>query len=94
MIPTRNRVRLVSEAIESALNQRIGQVEVIVVDDGSTDDTASMLARSFASRIELVRLPTHRGAGAARNAGARLARAWVGGVSRRRRPLAARKARG
>jgi glycosyltransferase involved in cell wall biosynthesis len=74
VIPTRNRVRLVCEAIESALNQRIGQVEVIVVDDGSTDDTASMLARSFASRIELVRLPTRRGAGAARNAGVRLAR--------------------
>jgi glycosyltransferase involved in cell wall biosynthesis len=74
VIPTRNRVHLVCEAIESALNQRSGQVEVIVVDDGSTDGTADVLARSFASRIHLVRLPIRRGAGAARNAGVRLAR--------------------
>jgi len=64
---------LVCEAIESALNQRAGQVEVIVVDDGSTDDTVDVLARSFGSRIHLLRLPQRRGPGAARNAGIRLA---------------------
>jgi glycosyltransferase involved in cell wall biosynthesis len=74
VIPTRNRSRLVCEAIESALCQRNGRVEVIVVDDGSTDDTPNVLARSFASRIHVVRLPQRRGAGAARNAGLRLAR--------------------
>lgn len=73
VIPTWNRARLVCEAIDSALNQRAGQVEVIVVDDGSTDDTASVLARSFGSRIHLLRLPRRRGVGAARNAGIRLA---------------------
>ncbi len=74
VIPTRNRAGLVCEAIESALNQRSGHVEVIVVDDASTDGTASVLERSFASRIHLVRMPSRRGAGAARNAGVRLAR--------------------
>ena len=73
VIPTRNRARMVCEAVESALCQRHGEVEVIVVDDASTDDTATVLARSFASRIRLVRLPQRRGAGAARNAGVRLA---------------------
>lgn len=73
VIPTRNRARMVGEAVESALCQRHGEVEVIVVDDASTDDTAAVLARSFASRIRLVRLPERRGAGAARNAGVRLA---------------------
>ena len=74
VIPTRNRAHLVCEAIESALSQRDGQVEVIVVDDGSTDDTANVLARSFGSRIHLLRMPHRRGVGAARNAGVRLAR--------------------
>ena len=73
VIPTRNRSRMVGEAVESALCQRNGEVEVIVVDDGSTDDTANVLARNFASRIHLLRLPHRRGAGAARNAGVRLA---------------------
>lgn len=73
VIPTWNRARLVFEAVESALSQRIGQVEVIVVDDGSTDDTANILTRNFGSRIHLLRLPSRRGVSAARNAGARLA---------------------
>ena len=73
VIPTRNRTQLVCEAIESALCQKNGQVEVIVVDDGSTDDTANVLTRSFGSRIHLLRMPRRRGVGAARNAGMRLA---------------------
>lgn len=73
VIPTRNRARMVGEAVESALCQQNGEVEVIVVDDGSTDDTANVLARNFASRIHVLRLPHRRGAGAARNAGVRLA---------------------
>ena len=73
VIPTWNRARLVCEAVESALSQRNGQVEVIVVDDGSTDDTANILTRNFGNRIHLLRLPSRRGVGAARNAGIRLA---------------------
>jgi glycosyltransferase involved in cell wall biosynthesis len=73
VIPTRNRARMVGEAVDSALCQRNVEVEVIVVDDGSTDDTANVLERNFASRIRLLRLPHRRGAGAARNAGVRLA---------------------
>ena len=73
VIPTWNRAHIVCEAIESAFAQRIGQVEVIVVDDGSTDNTVEVLEKSFGSRIRLLRLPRRRGAGAARNAGIGLA---------------------
>jgi glycosyltransferase involved in cell wall biosynthesis len=74
VIPTRNRAHLVGEAIESALSQRPGRVEVIVVDDASSDDTANVVTRNFGSNIRLIRLPERRGAGAARNAGIRQAR--------------------
>ena len=74
VIPTRNRAHLVCEAIESALNQRHGRVEVIVVDDGSTDNTADVIARRFGSRIRYLRHEERRGAGASRNIGIRVAR--------------------
>jgi glycosyltransferase involved in cell wall biosynthesis len=73
VIPTWNRSRLVCEAVESALAQRDGRVEVIVVDDGSTDNTSNELARRFGPRIRLMRLPRRRGVGAARNVGVRVA---------------------
>jgi glycosyltransferase involved in cell wall biosynthesis len=74
VIPTWNRAHLVCDAIDSALNQRPGDVEVIVVDDASSDDTAEVLARRYGEAIRLVRLNKRSGAGAARNAGAALAR--------------------
>ena len=74
VIPTWNRAQLVRDAIDSALVQRKGEVEVIVVDDASTDSTAEILEREFGDRISLLRLELRRGAGGARNAGAHLAR--------------------
>ena len=73
VIPTWNRGHIVCEAIESAFNQRPGQVEVIVVDDCSTDNTVEIIERNFGSHIRLLRMPCRQGAGAARNAGIRLA---------------------
>jgi glycosyltransferase involved in cell wall biosynthesis len=73
VIPTWNRARLVCEAVESALAQRSGEVEVIVVDDASTDNTGDVLAERFGSEIRLIRGAERRGPGAARNAGAALA---------------------
>jgi glycosyltransferase involved in cell wall biosynthesis len=74
VIPTWNRARLVCEAIESALVQQAGRVEVIVVDDNSTDNTAGELTRRFGSRIRLLRMPRRIGIGAARNIGVGQAR--------------------
>ena len=74
VIPTWNRARLVCDAIDSALDQRPREVEVIVVDDASTDDTVDLITRSYGDRVRVLRLKRRSGAGAARNAGAALAR--------------------
>ena len=74
VIPTWNRAALVSDAINSAMQQRAGEVEVIVVDDASTDGTVALLKSQFGSLIHLLRLEHRRGPGGARNAGARVAR--------------------
>lgn len=71
VIPAWNRAQLVCDAVRSALVQ--GAVEVIVVDDASTDATAAVLEREFGSQIRVLRLEHRRGAGGARNAGAQVA---------------------
>jgi glycosyltransferase involved in cell wall biosynthesis len=73
VIPVWNRRGLVGESIESALGQRAGEVEVIVVDDASTDGTADEVERRFGSGVRLLRMPERRGPAAARNAGVRAA---------------------
>ncbi len=67
IIPTFNRARQVVEAVESVLRQTYTDFELLVVDDGSTDDTAERLA-PYASRLRLVR-QENRGPSAARNRG-------------------------
>jgi glycosyltransferase involved in cell wall biosynthesis len=67
-----NHARLLGEAIDSALAQTLGGVEIIVVDDGSTDDTPSLLAR-YADRVRVIR-QDNRGLSAARNTGLAAAR--------------------
>ena len=74
VIPTWNRAHIVCEAVASALKQRVGAVEVIVIDDASTDSTVQLLDRTFGSQIRVLQLDSRRGPGAARNAGAELAR--------------------
>lgn len=68
VIPVRNRPELIREAVESALTQVDVSVEVIVVDDASTDSTPSVLA-SFGDRIRILTLRTRAGRSGARNAG-------------------------
>ena len=67
IIPTYNRAALLPRAIGSALEALSETDEVIVVDDGSTDDTAAVV-EGFSDRVRLLRLD-HAGAGPARNAG-------------------------
>jgi glycosyltransferase involved in cell wall biosynthesis len=67
ILPTWNRAPVVGAAIQSVLAQDFSDWELVVVDDGSTDDTASVLASfSTDSRIRYVQLP-HLGQCKARN---------------------------
>lgn len=66
IMPVYNGGQLLREAIESALAQTYSPIEIIVVDDGSTDATPEILA-SFGSRIVHIR-QTNSGAAVARNA--------------------------
>ena len=56
LIPTRNRALLLKAAIQSALGQSLPPHEIIVVDDGSDDDTASMIA-GFGPSVRAVSQP-------------------------------------
>jgi glycosyltransferase involved in cell wall biosynthesis len=69
VIPTYNRAALVAEALESVLAQTFSAYEVVVADDGSTDDTLSVLKQLSIrdGRVRFVAL-AHAGAARARNA--------------------------
>jgi glycosyltransferase involved in cell wall biosynthesis len=70
VIPCFNQGRFLASAIQSVRNQHYQPIETIVVDDGSTDDTARVAA---ACGTQLIRQP-NRGVAAARNAGMEAAR--------------------
>lgn len=67
IIPTYNRAELVRETLESVFSQTYQQLEIIVVDDGSTDHTHEVLAE-FGDRIHTIWLGKS-GIGVARNSG-------------------------
>lgn len=73
VIPAYNSAATVGAAIQSALSQRQSDLEVIVIDDGSTDGTARIAGLIRDPRVR-VRSQSNRGLPAARNAGIRAAR--------------------
>jgi glycosyltransferase involved in cell wall biosynthesis len=72
IIPAYNVGRFVREAVDSALAQTFRDIEVIVVDDGSTDGSLEALCDLHHPRLRVIR-EGHAGSAAARNAGLRLA---------------------
>jgi glycosyltransferase involved in cell wall biosynthesis len=76
VIPTYNRANTILDAVTSVLGQSRAADEVIVIDDGSTDETASLL-EPFASKIRLF-TQSNAGVAAARNRGIRESKGeWI-----------------
>lgn len=74
IVAAHNAAAFIGQAVDSVLAQDHGDIELIVVDDASTDGTAEVLqAHADAGRLRLVRLPRNQGVAAARNAGLRAA---------------------
>ncbi len=69
VLPTYDRVRLLGRAVESVLSQTYRSLELIVVDDGSTDETPSYLASVADPRLKVLRRPHTGNVAAVRNAG-------------------------
>lgn len=71
IIPTYNHAAFLAESLGSVFGQKLRPHEIVVVDDGSTDDTGEVL-RVYEGRIRALR-QSRRGVAAARNAGAAVA---------------------
>ena len=69
VIPTYNRARLLSRAIQSVLNQTYSNFELIIVDDCSNDCTESVVKGFHDDRIRYIRHEKNQGAATARNNG-------------------------
>ena len=75
ILPVHNRADVLGRAIQSVLDQKLEDFELIIVDDGSTDESVRV-ARSFDDpRIQVVELGQNRGGNVARNTGVRAAKA-------------------
>lgn len=74
IVPTFNRAHFIGQAITSVLNQTYEDIELIVVDDGSTDRTSDVVASFDDPRLNYVHLARNVGRSAARNKGLEAAR--------------------
>ena len=74
LIPAYNAAPTIERALASVWHQHYPEMEVIVIDDGSTDDTAVHVQKTFGGNFRLIRLETNRGECFAMNAGIQQAR--------------------
>ncbi len=77
IIPTYNRAGTIEKSIRSVLKQTYSNIEIVVVDDGSTDNTEEIVCAIEDSRIRYIKAKENRGASAARNLGVREAKADI-----------------
>ena len=88
VVPVFNGERYLGEALDSILAQTYRPLELLVVDDGSTDGTAALVTRYRTPPV-----PAERGAGSGTEPRPERRPRGVRGLSRRGRPLAPREAR-
>lgn len=69
ILPVRNGQKFIAEAIDSILNQTYQNLELIIINDGSTDKTKDILLSYSASNIKVINLAANRGESAAANIG-------------------------
>lgn len=69
IIPTYNRGKLITKSVKSVLSQTYKNIEVIVVDDNSTDKTEQILNKIKDKRLKYIKLKKNMGAAYARNIG-------------------------
>ena len=69
IIPTYNRGKLIANSIKSILNQTYKNLEIIIVDDGSTDNTKEEVSKLKNEKIRYIKLEKNTGASNARNVG-------------------------
>ncbi len=74
IVPTYNREKTIKGSIESLIKQTYDNIEIIIVDDGSTDNTEKAVAKLKDSRVRYIKLPENKGACYARNVGIRESR--------------------
>lgn len=78
IIPTYNRENTILRSINSVLNQSYGDFELLIMDDGSTDNTRELIEQLQDPRIRYVYLGANGGASNARNKGAEYAKGeWI-----------------
>ena len=77
IIPTFNRAYCLRRSIDSVLAQTFTDFELIVVDDGSTDNTSALLETIGDPRLRVLRHPTNKGVAGAINTGIRNAKAAI-----------------
>jgi glycosyltransferase involved in cell wall biosynthesis len=74
VVPTYNRAYCLAKTIESALAQTYQNLEILIIDDGSTDETSELIAREYAAETRIrYSYQTNAGVSAARNHGFNLA---------------------
>lgn len=69
IIPTYNRAPKLLNSVNSVLQQTYTNMEVLIVDDGSTDNTQEVVEAIVDTRVRYIKLPHNMGASGARNAG-------------------------
>lgn len=71
IIPTYNRANIIEASIQSVLNQTYTKYELLIIDDGSDDNTETVINNIPDSRIRYIKMPENKGVAAARNEGIR-----------------------